>query len=390
MSQNSNIITYLKRFSDKMFPVARQQERITFHRNVETLFDTNDLMGIGTYTPTPPLGSLVFWEDAGGTQHCGIAVAHNGYKVYSITHQKGLTQMPQGVRALEARALLEREALPIGIEEETPPFAACLLDVVQGLQTIGFGTFSGAKSGMEDPSDNYDKTYWEEIGETDATGAYEVVLRLKKEVSPALAIGKILTDQDAWSIDCSLFVQVSFLLAMKYHLGDKGFDKRINGIVMANKARFRLRHHHSFGVVQNMVIFRKLIFDKGLDDYLMPTTTEYIRLINGIETALTTTIESLLANAPIGSRVAIMCLNVSKDNAYRIENTIKVGNGLYAGHPLSLIIDGKRTNILSLEDIFQQIATQIVAQDVNQDAATINANLFVSEIEHYDMSWEKK
>jgi hypothetical protein len=107
MSQNSNIITYLKRFSDDMFPVARQQERITFQRNVETLFDTNDLMGIGTDTPTPPLGSLVFWEDAGGAQHCGIAVAHNGFKIYSITQQKGLTQMPQGVRAMEARELLE-------------------------------------------------------------------------------------------------------------------------------------------------------------------------------------------------------------------------------------------------------------------------------------------
>lgn len=108
MSQNNTIINYLKGFSDAMFPVTKQRERLAFQRNVETLFgSTNNLMDIGIDTITPQLGSLVFWEDAGGTQHCGIALAKNGFKVYSITQQKGLAAVPNGARALDARLLLE-------------------------------------------------------------------------------------------------------------------------------------------------------------------------------------------------------------------------------------------------------------------------------------------
>jgi hypothetical protein len=108
MSQNQQIINYLKRFSDTTFPVAKQRERTIFQRNVEMVFgSTSSLMNMGEATSSPSLGSLVFWEDANGTEHCGIAVAKNGFKVYSITQQKGLTQMPQGVRAMEARELLE-------------------------------------------------------------------------------------------------------------------------------------------------------------------------------------------------------------------------------------------------------------------------------------------
>jgi hypothetical protein len=108
MSQNNQIINYLKHFSDSTFPVSKQRERTIFQRNVEMVFgSTSSLMNMGEATVSPPLGSLVFWEDANGTEHCGIAVAKNGFKVYSITQQKGLTQMPQGVRAMEARELLE-------------------------------------------------------------------------------------------------------------------------------------------------------------------------------------------------------------------------------------------------------------------------------------------
>jgi hypothetical protein len=92
MSQNNQIINYLKGFSDAMFPVTKQRERLAFQRNVETAFGgASSLMDMGEATSSPPLGSLVFWEDANGAEHCGIAVAQNGFKVYSITQQKGLT-----------------------------------------------------------------------------------------------------------------------------------------------------------------------------------------------------------------------------------------------------------------------------------------------------------
>lgn len=108
MTQNNEIITYLKRFSDTTFPVAKQRELALFQRNLEAMFGTTaDLMPLGaTFNGTPPLGNLLFWE-AAGTQHCGVAVLKNGFRVYSITQQKGLAEIPLGARTFDIRALLE-------------------------------------------------------------------------------------------------------------------------------------------------------------------------------------------------------------------------------------------------------------------------------------------
>ena len=73
---------------------------------------TADLMRLGeTFNGTPPLGNLLFWE-AAGTQHCGVAVLKNGFRVYSITQQKGLAEIPQGARTFDVRALLAEDYVP--------------------------------------------------------------------------------------------------------------------------------------------------------------------------------------------------------------------------------------------------------------------------------------
>jgi hypothetical protein len=114
MTQNKEIITYLKRFSDTTFPVAKQRELALFQRNLEAMFGTTtDLMRLGaTFNGTPPLGNLLFWEVA-GEQHCGVAVLKNGFRVYSITQQKGLAEIPQGARTFDVRVLLTEEGVKI-------------------------------------------------------------------------------------------------------------------------------------------------------------------------------------------------------------------------------------------------------------------------------------
>jgi hypothetical protein len=122
MSQNNQIINYLKHFADSTFPVSKQRERVTFQRNVEMVFgSTSSLMNMGVATASPSLGSLVFWEDANGTEHCGIAVAKNGFRVYSITQQKGLTEIPQGARTFDVRTLLREDYAP-QLAQDTKPF----------------------------------------------------------------------------------------------------------------------------------------------------------------------------------------------------------------------------------------------------------------------------
>jgi hypothetical protein len=45
ISQNNQIINYLKHFSDATFPVSKQRERTIFQRNVEMVFgSTSSLM----------------------------------------------------------------------------------------------------------------------------------------------------------------------------------------------------------------------------------------------------------------------------------------------------------------------------------------------------------
>ena len=80
----------------------------------------------------------------------------------------------------------------------------------------------------------------------------------------------------------------------------------------------------------------------------------------------------VLREAPMGSRVVFTSTAIMKNENYRVENTMKVGDNLYSAHPLE-------KGILTQEEIVEEIAK---AAD-NPEMA--KSKIYISEIEIYDL-----
>jgi hypothetical protein len=200
----------------------------------------------------------------------------------------------------------------------------------------------------------YDQRYWEPAVDAELHSC-KLVLRGDKKDEPAKAIDELFDHQERWHVACAEFIQITHLYALRHTLGDEGFRQR----VQTGGNKLELRRRGSTGVKT-----RALYSAMSPVGIMFPATGFFEPR----------SVEQLLADAPIGSRVR-WTNNDSKalGRAYQNENTVKLGPDKYLAYPLS-------TSGLSRNEVESRVARET---NPKADDAYIRKNIFISEIEYF-------
>jgi hypothetical protein len=227
-----------------------------------------------------------------------------------------------------------------------------LREAVNSLVGVGFGRAVGRNVGT-DPSDRYDTGYW--VEQVDPAG--DAMLLLKAGKRPSDAVDAMFGKLSNWHVDCAEFIQIAQWYALLHTHGADEFNTRMSGL------SFKLKPHGSTGIGTKLSYFRDL------------PTEAMKRSSDGLQEPKS--IDQLIADAPVGSRIAWTNLAAPTSSDFRNENTIKLGQDQFAAHGF-----GGTSNIFARAEIESNLAH---VADPNADATYIAANIFVARIEHYDV-----
>jgi hypothetical protein len=203
----------------------------------------------------------------------------------------------------------------------------------------------------------YDREFWEHDFDPQ-TKACKV--RLLPGKSAAAAIDAMFDHQDRWQISCSEFVQIAHLYALRHSLGARRFDKT----VAAGGFTLEIKRRGSTGL-QTAVTFTRT----KRDEPMRRSDTDEVE---------PTSVDGLLANAPIGSRVRWTNLDPrAQGTAWQNENTIKLGADRFGAH-------GTASGIFTKDNTHTRAEVELLTargSNADADAAYVAANIFISEIE---------
>lgn len=248
------------------------------------------------------------------------------------------------------------------------------------LRGIGFGLQWGdfceekAKDQSGKKVDGYDVRYWKKEPDP-ITGCK---LTLNDNVTSAEAINALYASEnkDRWQVDCGQFVQLANFYAILHTLIDQAMDEKKGAEAFNERVgRIELKRLHSTGLKT------KILWGRDSRETDVMTESELRpgeRYADPKKGGQTKKVEDVLDEAPIGSRVEFtQAYPILKNEAYRNENTIKMGKNFFAAHPLSAGLLGT-TNILTRDQVLDEVAK---AAD-NPDAA--RPQIYISEIEYYE------
>lgn len=241
-----------------------------------------------------------------------------------------------------------------------------LREAVALLSSVDYGRASGWAVG-EDAEDKYDLEFWEEIPDEEvmkSEGKGLGMLRLKPGVRPSQAIDELFAKLDHWAFDCAEFVQVAHLYAMRHTMGDQAFERIL--AEDAGKAQVLLRSHGSTGLKSRVLYQRDKPGDK-MREFYSGTDVE-------------TSVDQLLADAPIGSRIVWRNLAANPADDIYNENTIKLGPDEFAAHGLDP--DNKKT-VFTRARVELELARRTWTLAGDPDQKEIDANVFIRAIQHY-------
>jgi hypothetical protein len=166
--------------------------------------------------------------------------------------------------------------------------------------------------GSPESTGKFDSAYWEVRPDPQYAGKLVLVAG-----TPSGAIDELFAKLDTWSFDCAHYVQVAQLYAFRHTFGAAEFDRR-----MLAGGPFEIRFHHSSGIRPKRFLQRDGPGERWTDT------------ASGAQIPDTTA--SLLAAAPIGTRVQWTNLDAPRSSAWRNEQTVKVNDDWYAAHPFGL------------------------------------------------------
>jgi len=256
--------------------------------------------------------------------------------------QSALPRLRSGLRLQRCGKAKSKPSDPHAVYEEK------LNEAVTKLSGVTFGRCEGEYVGA-DPHDMYDTRYWEVKPDGD-----DAMLVLKPGKSPSDAIDAMFDNLDLWSVDCAQFIQVAQLYAMRHALGADEFNQRAKGM------SFTIKPHWS------TLIKAKVSWNRG-------SSSASMKRSDGVAEARS--IEQIIADLPVGSRVMWTNKDARASAAFRNENTIKLGPDLFAATGFGA------KNTFTRSEIELLLAR---AQNPTADAAYISANIFIAEIDHYD------
>lgn len=233
-----------------------------------------------------------------------------------------------------------------------------LQEAIKLLSGVAFGRCEGAQP-TPDPSDKYDKRYWEEVDITDPqTKHKQAQLVLKAGIKPSVAIDEIFANLKLWSFDCAQYVQVAELYALRHSLGTKTFDSFVSG------GPFLLKHQFSTGLITKKMWGREKPGD--------PLTRFDSATSQAQETK---SVDKVLAEAPIGSRIVWTNLDTRADNTdFKNENAIKLGADRFAAHPWGEV---------SRKELELRLAKAAEPKVTSADDDYVKKHIFISRIQHF-------
>lgn len=233
-----------------------------------------------------------------------------------------------------------------------------LQEAINLLSSVAFGRCEGAQP-TPDPADKYDKRYWVEEDVTDPqTKHKQAQLVLKAGIKPSFAIDEIFANLNLWSFDCAQYVQVAELYALRHSLGTDTFDSFVSG------GPFLIKHQFSTGLITKKMWGREKPGE--------PLTRFDSATSKAQETK---SVDEVLAEAPIGSRIVWTNLDTRADNTdFKNENAIKLGPDRFAAHPWGEV---------SRKDLEFRLAKASEPKVTSADDDYVKKNIFISRIQHF-------
>jgi hypothetical protein len=233
------------------------------------------------------------------------------------------------------------------------------------------------------PDQKFDRNNWTAVIDP----VFFNALQLKAGKSAAQAIYEIVTNPDAWRIDCDFTVQIANLYAMAMILGPTQFNA-LGG------PNFTLRPRDSSGL-KTVEHYARDEFATGYSElypfmsnpgpwrvaekYDAKAAATSEPPVSGFSFApgppLTATTEQLLQRAPPGSRVRWTNLWVHTNESSRHDNAVKLKDDLYA-------VGGLRDGALGNEYTRSELETRMARDGSNDD---ITKRMLIDEIEVFGM-----
>ncbi len=203
----------------------------------------------------------------------------------------------------------------------------------------------------------------------DATEDVELEYTLKPGVRPSFAIREIPAHPDRWALDCVDYVVAAKLYAECVAGSDLTFDLKYANVGTRLKPRqLKMARHKTSKLTASDFWRRK---GQGLE-FKSKTTNQMTRIApaNAHREA------EFLASVPIGARVMWTTTHPDAADDMVNENTIKIGDDLYAAHPLG--------NLSGREVRDEMVADDDDELTPEERLAQIAQHISLAEVEWYD------
>ncbi len=214
--------------------------------------------------------------------------------------------------------------------------------------------------------DVYDKEFWDWEGDE----RYSRVLQVRPGKKPSDAIRALFDHPGRWQVDCDHLIQLSHFWARLNTFGDAAFDTQAPKVQLRPRSSTGVKTRAHYGRNGPAEPWR-------LVEDLRPGEV-HIRLkpdLVGRDT------DQLVSEAPIGSRVRWTNLKAGTDNAFRHENSLKLGSDKFAaGGFTKSFLDGGG-NAFTRAELEERMA-KMTTDSPNR--GYIDANVFIDEVEHFD------
>jgi hypothetical protein len=233
-------------------------------------------------------------------------------------------------RWLEFRDEIMREGLPSDVaarREREATYDAYLAEAVEQLRAVAFGSATENRGLLIVGEPSYDVEYWHVESDEKLAGEYKErpwqgKLVSNDGVSPSKAMRELFANVDKWAFDCAEFVQVAHLYARWKTMGDAEFN-------VSAGSRVTIRVAYSPGVHPE-VIYERESPDESMTRFEPDDTGGPKRSTKA--TVEWTSVDKLLEQAPVGSRVVWRSLLLPTTSDFYNENALKLGQDRYAAH----------------------------------------------------------
>ncbi|WP_266156313.1 eCIS core domain-containing protein [Dyella silvatica] len=243
-------------------------------------------------------------------------------------------------------------------KEPKERYAYFLRDGAERLARAQFGQPLGA-----DFEDKFDHEYWE----WDDDPKFSRRLKLKEGKKPSAAINALFSHLGKWRVDCDHLVQIAQLWAQLNTLGESEFDQR-------NTPTLELRPRESSTLKTKEHYGRSGPGDywKVIVEWRPPNSPQF----DPRDTKKTT--EELVQTAPVGSRIRFTNRHAQAWHPFCHENTLKVGNDLFAAGGMTTLLGRNTFSQLEVETNLAKYTKS------DTDPASIREAIYIDEIEIFD------